>query len=397
MNPNSDKKHLNTLHQNGPFLPGLTILRGLAACWVVLHNDALFRNHFRLDDQTDFVLRGYLAVDVFLFLSGFVLTVRYAPSMFASFNSQVYLEFIGRRLARIYPLFIFLLMIRAGLETARIFIGRTDIFVGSTSLDALLGNIFLVQAWGFWDEWTWVPAAWTVSAEWFCYLLFPLLLWIARPMWSWLLAAVTAVICIGTLAGYCFHFGGMEFPMQASLLRCLPEFIIGMILGAFWLRWKPVIDLRQKWFAIGFGLLVLLGAHWGWHDLVLLCFALVLVVASAGQSMKPVSSWQSEQDPNLRQPSQPFWYRWLLHLGTISYAIYLSHQLVQSVWIRIHAWHFKEASSLGWLCLWAAQVAMIWLCSHILYRMIESPARNWLRSKLSGNSPRIGPETARAS
>ena len=91
-------------------IPALTSIRGLAAWWVVLY-------HFREEipgiagtPLLRFMAHGYLAVDLFFELSGFVIALNYART-FRSVTWADSTNFFGLRLARIYPLHIFILLV----------------------------------------------------------------------------------------------------------------------------------------------------------------------------------------------------------------------------------------------------------------------------------------------
>jgi peptidoglycan/LPS O-acetylase OafA/YrhL len=82
----------------------LTGLRGLAAAWVVLY-------HFHQADASagalgTFLRHGYLAVDIFFVLSGFVMALSYTHLFAKGLSVQSFGVFLVRRFARIYPLYI---------------------------------------------------------------------------------------------------------------------------------------------------------------------------------------------------------------------------------------------------------------------------------------------------
>ena len=91
-------------------IPALTGIRGLAAWWVVLYH---FRETYP-DDPLHIAGRvmahGYLAVDFFFELSGFILALNYLH-VFRNLSSRQAVQFLGLRLARIYPLHIFMLIL----------------------------------------------------------------------------------------------------------------------------------------------------------------------------------------------------------------------------------------------------------------------------------------------
>src|SRR6185437_5078025 len=101
----------HTLQTKYATMPALTGLRGIAAIWVVLF-------HLFWPGIDPVTRTGYLGVDIFFILSGFVLShVYFCKEEF--FTRSGYRRFLLTRLARIYPLhlatLIFLLIIVATL------------------------------------------------------------------------------------------------------------------------------------------------------------------------------------------------------------------------------------------------------------------------------------------
>src|ERR1700739_3127098 len=97
-------------------IEGLTPLRGLAALWVVLfHADViLFFRQFGplLDrDATGLISRGYLWVDFFFLLSGFIIAHVYGARLAEPFSAETVWRYLAARFARIYPLHLFTLLL----------------------------------------------------------------------------------------------------------------------------------------------------------------------------------------------------------------------------------------------------------------------------------------------
>jgi peptidoglycan/LPS O-acetylase OafA/YrhL len=80
------------------FIPELEGLRGLLAAWVFAFHFLVIGGHWdRLPPRLQAVLDGGRAVDVFLILSGFVITGTLLS------KRDGYWQFIFRRFLRIYP------------------------------------------------------------------------------------------------------------------------------------------------------------------------------------------------------------------------------------------------------------------------------------------------------
>jgi peptidoglycan/LPS O-acetylase OafA/YrhL len=93
----SSNEHLVANARQGQQYDSLDGVRGLAALIVVLW-------HMPSPMQTLGPRSGYLAVDLFFCLSGFVLTHAYQGKIKAGMS---YLEFFKIRIVRLYPIFIF--------------------------------------------------------------------------------------------------------------------------------------------------------------------------------------------------------------------------------------------------------------------------------------------------
>ena len=152
----------------------LTSSRFVAALWVLLLH---FTNSLSvdLDVMTSFFEFGQLGVDFFFILSGFILTHIYFEEM--KDGHFHYGFFLQRRLARIYPLhFVTFLAVVCYVVAGRLMgVGFSD--PDAYAVSEIPANLLLVHGWGL-GRMSWNYLSWSVSAEWFAYLLFPLLTWI---------------------------------------------------------------------------------------------------------------------------------------------------------------------------------------------------------------------------
>lgn len=155
-------------------IAALTGIRAIAAWWVVFghfqeHLAALFPfcKHLVLITH-----RGYLGVDLFFCLSGFVLAHNYLQK-FRVVRPREYGQFLWLRLARMYPVHLFtLLLLMLGVLAAGLLNYKLNMPGRLTGID-FVRNLFLVHAWGFAPDVSWNGPAWSISAEWFAYLLLP--------------------------------------------------------------------------------------------------------------------------------------------------------------------------------------------------------------------------------
>ncbi len=160
-------------------LPSLTSLRGIAALWVVLyHYTAQYLPNLDTSNYTQVIGKGYLAVDMFFMLSGFVMTHVYHHAFSKSITDN-YKGFLVARFARLYPLHIFILLLFVATAASANFAANATTGVSHTipaegprSFTALFANIFMVQGLEA-GKLSWNYPAWSISVEFIAYLAFP--------------------------------------------------------------------------------------------------------------------------------------------------------------------------------------------------------------------------------
>ncbi|HEX8412526.1 MAG TPA: acyltransferase, partial [Sphingomicrobium sp.] len=221
-------------------LRSLTSARGVAAWLVVFYH---IRNSIAglPTSALHFFDKGYLAVDFFFLLSGFVIWLSWG-SRFQEQGLRIVPQFLKKRIARIWPLHAFVL------GGAIVFVGALAV-TGRSSPEAYpLGelplHIMLMQNWGFTAALSWNDPAWSISSELAAYLLFPLLAvtidWRRVPSWA-VLATIAALFVLlhATMSGLGADNLGSDIT-RLGLIRCVMEFSAGTAVCALWLRWRDV-------------------------------------------------------------------------------------------------------------------------------------------------------------
>jgi peptidoglycan/LPS O-acetylase OafA/YrhL len=358
-------------------LQSLTPLRGIAAIWVICFHYGVVYFAFHPEQFSWILNKGYLAVDMFFMLSGFVLSHVYWKN-FASdelFEAKKYWSFIGARVARLYPLHLFnlaqFLAVVVSFGLYKYFSsGQLDSIPlhGARSLTALLANIVMLQGLDARDL-AWNYPAWSISIEFLAYFLFPLTLpWIASSNQSvrWLTAAFAVCsLCLFAWLG-AGDFNQWNGPI--TLLRCLPEFVIGALLYAgfresYWPDWLK----RDYAIALILGSVLLL-LHLGVSDLIIVVGFPALILSAVMNSGHTASILNSAP---------------LIWLGEISYSLYLAHGFVQFATTKLlvsigveKAANLPYAAATG--LLFAMSVATL-LIAALTYREVEIVGRYRLR------------------
>jgi len=348
--------------QEATHLKPLTALRFFAAMWVVLFH---YWPNLAVSQVPHFVNKGYLGVELFFVLSGFILCHVYLPP--AENDRFSYGKFLWARLARVYPMHLATLL---GVGALAIAAGVAGMSVDSNILawQAIPAQLMMTHAWGFAHQAGWNHPSWSISAEWFAYLTFPFFAWMAlkargRP---WAALAATGIFLAGLYAIFPILTG---FPLtEATIawgaLRIVPCFALGCATYLLW-RKSPLLDRGRANFgavALTAGL-VGLAAISGPDTLLVLGFgALIFMLASLTAS-----------------GSKAFSHPFLVYLGEISYSLYMVCVPWKLVFVN------GATKVLGiegdrlppWL--WAMFLVSVVGVAAVSYHLIERPAREAMR------------------
>jgi peptidoglycan/LPS O-acetylase OafA/YrhL len=216
----------------------LTSLRGIAALVVVVHHFAYYtlpQTGKFLSSYSHFFKNGYLCVDFFFILSGFIMAYVYTNDFYGQVNKSDYWKYLRARFARIYPLHLFTLLVLVSLELIKM-ITLGNAFTGKFSLMALAANIFLLQAFDlscpplFWCGTYWNEPAWSISVEFVTYTFFPFILYFIlrlNPRGD-LIFYVCTLLALFLLIK--FTHGNLDSIIGLpSIARCSLESILGII------------------------------------------------------------------------------------------------------------------------------------------------------------------------
>ncbi len=345
-------------------LNALTGARGLAAWYVVFYH---IRDAFGPevpDGLISFFSKGYLAVDLFFILSGFVMWLNYGAK-FERDGLRAAPEFLWRRLARIYPLHLFILAAMAVFAALTLATGRYD--GARYPLAELPLHVLLIQNWGFTGALTWNDPAWSISTEFAAYLMLP---FAACGLVRWkrgvaVNLAIIALLCI-TLAFVLRSRGALTLGdgiSENGLIRCLFQFLIGTLICAIWQQASVLQDRSLMIFA-----------------------ALVIAVTASGWAIGGLSEMAAA--PALfaaivyvlaqtsRWAGNPLSTRIAVHVGDISYSTYLVHFFA---WILFKLLFVSDPTTVS-LPLMVGFATLTYAASEILYRVIEKPGRTWMQS-----------------
>jgi peptidoglycan/LPS O-acetylase OafA/YrhL len=340
--------------------------------------------------------KGYLWVEFFFALSGFVLTHVYSGRLGEFVRGGAHASFLRARLIRLYPLHLFMLV--AVLAQYIVFEalahagGYVSIFDQPyhpvLTLPTFIGNVFLVQAWNLFPSLSWNGVAWFVSVEFLLCILFPIYLAASERGGIVRGLMITAVGIAGLTALDLTSRHGLDLTFHNGIWRGMAAFAVGVGLATVHRAFSTSGHKQAPEAIHSVAQLAvtawLLCAIWftGWshshRDIwtVLPMFALVFAL-----------SFDRGIVARLLQGPVP------MKLGAWSYAIYIG----QTFWLQVlrfaeqRIFPVPETVVLGhrWVDIfwWPEPIALVTVCvawGALLTAVIERPAGDYLKQLFAG-------------
>lgn len=347
----------------------LTALRFMAALWVVFYT---FWPNLDVGFLPNLAAKGYLGVELFFVLSGFILSHVYLHA-FAEKRFS-YRGFLWARIARVYPLHLFTLLGVMALGLAAVAVGLS--IDGSVlSWKTLPAHLLMVHAWGFANEAGWNHPSWSISAEWFAYLAFPLFALAAWPLRKrpWVATTGAAVFLMGLYAAFerLAGFPLTEATFRWGALRIVPCFAYGCALYLVYRR----APLSRA------GLLALLAAVVMVASASVLAWDAVTVLA-AGLLILALASIPHGRAGWLG--SRP-----AVYLGEISYSVYMVCAPWQILAVNLAARATGAEDKRLHVLVWLGIILGLIVAAAATYHLIERPARKALRGMAERRRPPV--------
>ena len=348
-------------------------LRGIAAIIV-----SLYHGWSSVATSIKIVRNGWLFVDLFFVISGFVMSHVYRDKLHTKTDVS---SFVIRRFGRLYPLhfvMIFVVIIFSFLwgtskDIALLFghkIGPNPAYFPHIHLSAIIANLFMVHGIGVGPIELNIPS-WSISAEIWTYFAFAATVFYSnrapgRRIFLWLFLSILGIIA-------CFFSGKPDLNIVFSgfsWFRCIYGFFLGASLPLLKKQIKPnfvqISTFQVLAFLISIGLVLCAGAYPWTTFITPIAFAgLVLAVSydfgiiAKALQIRPIQT-----------------------LGKLSYSIYMTHWSLLLIFSHLVKPLDEPYKSL----LRVVYVAAVLGVSMITYRWIEVP---W-RSRFHRYADRIG-------
>jgi len=341
----------------------LTGIRAVAAWWVVsFHTRGMIPAFLWVVIQ--FANFGFMGVDLFFVLSGFVISYNYADKGITD-SAKNWKQFMYMRFARLYPVHLFTLLVSLSffLSMKLIHVKTTKDFSGWTAT-TFTTNIFMVHAWLPYVHDSWNNASWSISCEWFVYLLFPILSWIFYKRLN-LAGALAGAFAMAIVPALILTLNPTA-PFS-TLIKVVFEFTSGCLAFSAY----KLLKNNRNLFKIKVGIWCLIPlVIFTWFYLQthnvgvapewLACiFPLVVVNLSLRESNR----WSFLSS------------RVMLMWGRASYSLYMTHNV--TLWLLKAFVH--ERPGLANLVVYAVWLVTIATVAYLTYRFVEEPSRIYLR------------------
>ncbi|MCE3271469.1 MAG: acyltransferase 3 [Ramlibacter sp.] len=349
-------------------------LRGAAALLVALYHLKVGASYLPI------VKHGYLFVDLFFVLSGFVIAAAYGDRISTPRDAA---SFMLRRFGRLFPLLVFatvvfvlaqnvlviakVQMVARGLGGALANPGALTYTWPSIS-EALSVGLF-VHSLGLFDQLILNYVSWSISVEFWAYVLFALLVLVfGRRSRTWIFATLSALMFAVTVWGsavdhQCLTAGKcMDVTYDFGYPRCLFSFLMGALV------WRFREPGRRHQIGAQVSALVVLAVLMGVVGFMpaaafAMPFAFAALIWGMATDAGPVAKALGS--------------RVGVALGARSYSVYMLHPVLL-LFVR----QFSERSTSGpvSLLIAVAYVGILLLVSGWVYSHLEVPLRNYFNS-----------------
>lgn len=342
-------------------------LRGVCAWWVVIYHSLGLMGNSVSGPVRNIIAHGYLAVDLFFLLSGFVIYLSYHASLTNHFPHGIG-KFYWNRFSRIYPLHFVMLCAYLMLFGAFVFLSSSGSAPATYTWTSFIQSLFLVHMW-VGSDLSWNVPSWSISSEWFVYLFFPLMALGLRRLRGGVTVHVLAIVLLAILLQLVYSLGGLsslgsDIPRMA-LVRTMLEFLMGVFIGSLFVNHKAFLEKYRSGALAGFIALCAVYTVAAVPDYSLIPIAFALLIAYLSVS----TSWIAA---GLSAPP-------LVYLGEISYSTYMVHYLVYDL---LKAGFVSDTNQVNQAYVWLSFV-VVFVLSVLLHYMVDTPSQKFFRRRLS--------------
>lgn len=329
-------------------------LRAIAILFVLLFHGGL-----------KIVPSGFIGVDIFFVISGFLITSLIQNSL--QNNHFSFMEFYNRRLWRLQPVLLCLILVT--MIISLLFYLPDDLILFSKSArktSVFISNVFFsrVTTGYFSQESNQLPLlhTWSLSVEWQCYFILPIVIYLFHRLIGRYKTALIYLLAIGF---FCLSlYLSQHFPEKTyyQFPSRIFEFLIGSCVALSAVRfslnkyWVHFISIAAVLTLIYIATRTDVGSGFpNWYALIL-CFATAALIA--------VGSMEHQSIVTRCLSSKPF-----VFIGLLSYSLYIWHW---PVFALIRYLNIEETPLLLFFSF-----SLIFIIAYLSWKFIERPTRKF--------------------
>lgn len=313
--------------------------------------------------MVNWISRFHLAVDLFFAISGIVIAYTYQGRV-RNFNE--YSNFMLRRLARLYPLHLVTLFfyVAIGLLALLGFFQANDI--RKYNFDMLIPNFLLAHAWSPSGVISFNYVSWSISAEFFVYLLFPLIsMSLANNLQRCTALLILVVGFAIVMSQIFFDDSFTRLTWNSGILRAVPSFAFGVFIcqhRQYLLAKLANVNIAKIFHiaCVTTACLMILGAP----DYMILPVIWLLIACGFLCDISQRRTWLA--------------HRYFSSYGYLTYSIYMLHTVIATIFIAVLFPKLfgvtMAARYVSVLLSFFILLALSW-CS---YHYFEHPLRRWI-------------------
>ncbi|MBA2652135.1 MAG: acyltransferase [Tatlockia sp.] len=315
---------------------------------------------------------GFIGVDIFFVISGFLITGLIHSSL--QTNNFSFIEFYNRRLWRLQPVFICLILVTTILTLIYYLPDDLSLFTKSARKTSLfISNLYFQQVTDgyFAANTNHLPLlhTWSLSIEWQCYLFLPIALYLLHRMVGQKHLAKVVYLLTVLFVILALHYSSVA-PLKSyyQFLSRIFEFLIGSCVALTPRRFafnRHLVNLISLAALVAlFYIARLQGINIGfpnWYAFTL-CLATAILIASGEGESKPLCIKFLSLKP-------------FVFIGLLSYSLYIWHW---PVFVLIRYLDIKETATVIFFAF-----CLIALVAYFSWRFIEKPSRKLSKTPFS--------------
>lgn len=340
-------------------MSALTGLRFFAAFYVFIFH-LYIRSEGKISNKILHLIinNGALGVNIFFILSGLTLFYNYYDRKIS------WREFILKRIAKIYPIYLLGLLLSIG-------VGYITNFPVKNFSEILTLDLFLLQSYIPHLSMEWYGSgAWSISTEFFFYFLSLFIISMIKNLETktlCILLGISYILSIVPGVLYNLDFISIHLNYTFPLFR-LPEFLIGNILAALIFIKNIKVDRLSLTFAVGISSIIFYLVGYKVDGYTIFNFFIVPVVISI---LYLLINYPEHKMAKIVGG------KYIEYLGKISYSFYI----VQiPICLYLDNTQFLQGKN---VFLWGIMIFVVNIFASVLaYHLLELPIHKWLNKKI---------------